>query len=445
MKGLPVGGKADIVVFGSGPAGISAAIAARRKGADVILVERFPFVGGMSTLVPISMWPVVTAIEIGELETSYDGFPAEILDRMETLGGLDLRTITMDGIDTFVPDPTKNDRVASSKWYIYDPEMLKYLYFEMLDEAGVELLVNTLAVETVVRDGRIEGVVVENLMRREMIEADVVIDATGSADIAARSDSPADLGHYEHDVIMPTSTTWRIAGVDTENLNVEKVSLAYEETRAGGGLDVPLEGLCMHIFSKGVVQIFGTRVFNINPLDPRQAAHGEKEQRRQIHDITNYLKKGFPEFRDARLIDTGAMMGMIGTRRIRGDYWLTQDDVLEGKKFDDVIATGTYRMEIWDLESAKNFFHHLIGTWYTIPYRSLMPQGLENVIVAGSCISGQYEAMAAWAIQPVCMLTGQAAGTAAVMCAAEKKDTRSISIPELQKQLKEDGVFLGVV
>jgi hypothetical protein len=100
-------------------------------------------------------------------------------------------------------------------------------------------------------------------------------------------------------------------------------------------------------------------------------------------------------------------------------------------------------MEIWDPDSEKNFFHHLVGTWYTIPYRCLLPKGLENVLVAGSCLSGQYESMAAWAIQPICMLTGQAAGTAASLCAKERVGPREISVGQLQDLLRRDGVFLG--
>lgn len=444
MSEAAVSAKADVVVFGAGPAGISASIAASRQGAKVILVERYPFVGGMSTVVPVSMWPIVTAIEIGELEQSYDGFPAEVVDRLKRLDGIDLRIITSDGIDSFVPDPTNDDRVATSKWYIYDPEILKNVYFEMLEEAGVELWVNCLAVDTTVRDGRIEAVAIETLTERELLSGDVVLDTTGSAHIVTKAGAPTDLGLPGNpEFIMPTSTTWRIAGVHTDQLDTDEVARIYEEKRSAGELDVPLQGLCMHIFSRGVVQIFGTRVFGINPLDPRQAARGEKEQRRQIRDIVDFLKRQFPEFRDARLINTGVSMGMIGTRRIRGDYFLTRDDLMEGKKFDDVIATGTYRQEYWDPDSAQNFFHHLIDTWYTFPYRCLLPQGLDNVLVAGSSISGQYEAMAAWAIQPVCFLTGQAAGTAAYLCSTEKKGTREISIPQLQEMLRRDGVFLG--
>jgi hypothetical protein len=244
-------------------------------------------------------------------------------------------------------------------------------------------------------------------------------------------------------MIMPTSTTFRIAGVDTEHLDTDKVAQIYEEHRSQGEIKIPLEGLCMHIFCRGVVQIFGTRVFNINPLDPRKAARGEMRQRRQMNEITDFLRKEIPEFRECRLIDTGVSMGMIGTRRIRGEYFLTQEDILEAKKFKDVIATGTYRVEVWDPSSPKNFFHHLIGTWYTIPYRCLLPKILENVVVAGSCLSGQYIAMAAWAIQPVCFLTGQAAGTAASICVKENKYPKEISVSQLQATLQEDGVFLG--
>jgi hypothetical protein len=445
---LPVGGDVDVVVIGSGPAGISASIAASRTGAKVILIERFPFVGGMSTLIPIATWPLNTAIEIGELDMPYDGIAGEILERLKKLDALKLHTILNDGVDTFIMDPKEGDNVATSKWYVFDPETLKNLYFDMLQEAKVKIRVNSLFVDTIIRDNTIEAIVIETLTRRELIKGKIFIDTTGSADVVARSGSPAALGSGENDVIppglmVPSSTTFRIAGVDTDNVDMYEVARIYEEHRSRGEIKVPLEGLGWQIFCKGVVQIFGTRVFNINPLDPVKATRGEMRQRRQIRDIANFLKKNIPAFRESRVIDTGVSMGLIGTRRIRGDYFITQKDIIKAKKFEDAIATGTYRLEIWDPSGEKLHFRHLIGTWYTIPFRSLLPKGLKNVIVAGSCISGQIVAMGPWAIMPVCYKTGQAAGTAASICVKQNKKPREIDVRELQNQLRKDGIFLG--
>ncbi len=434
----------DVVIAGSGPSGMSAAISSSRNGAKVLLIDRFSFPGGMSTVVPVSMWPIVTAIEIGEMEQSYSGFPQEIVDRLRTLDAIELREIKMDGVDTFVPDPTEDDKVASAKWYIYDPEALKKVFFDLMDETGVEFWNNSLLTGVNMADNLVESIVIETLSGRRKVKGKIFIDATGSADLVFRAGYGADLGHPEKNFIMPSSTTWRIAGVDTDKIDIEKISGIYEKDRSRGIIDIPLQGLCMHVFSRGVVQIFGTRVFNINPLEPESSAEGEKVQRQQIWDIVEYMKKTFPEFRDAKLINTGASLGAIGTRRIHGDYHITQNDILSGKKFDDVIATGTYRVEIWDPESGSNIFKHLINTWYTIPFRCLLPEKIKNVIVPGSSISGQYEAMAAWAIQPVCMLTGQAAGTAAALCSAKDLLVRELDIAELQSNLKNQNVFLGI-
>jgi hypothetical protein len=445
---LPVGAEADVVVIGSGPAGVAASLAARRKGAEVILVERYPFLGGMSTQIPVATWPLNTAVETGEMDMPYDGILGEILDRMKELDAIELHTVLMDGVDRFVPLAGENDNVATSKWYLFDPEALKYLYFDMLTRAGVKLRVNSLIVDTIVKRKKIEAVVVETLIRREVIKGKIFIDATGSADVVTRSGSPAALGSGDDDgvppgLIMPTSTTFRIAGVDTDNLDMYETAKIYEQHRLKGEINVPLEGLFWQIVCKGVVQIFGTRVFDINPLDPEKAAYGEMEQRRQIRDITAFLKKEIPAFHGCRLINTGVSIGMIGTRRIRGDYFITQDDIIKAVKFDDTIATGTYRLEIWELDGQNARFNHLIGTWYTIPYRSMLPKGLDNVIVAGSSISGQYIAMATWAIMPMCYKTGQAAGTAAALCVKNDLTPRTVPIAELQSILRKDGMFLG--
>ncbi|MDD5398761.1 MAG: FAD-dependent oxidoreductase [Dehalococcoidia bacterium] len=447
---LPVGAEADVVVVGSGPAGISASIAAARKGLDVILVERFPFLGGMSTQIPIATWPLNTAVETGEMDMPYDGIAGEILKRMESLDALELHTVVEDGIDKFVPLAGQDDRLGTSKWYLFDPETLKYLYFEMLTEAKVKLRVNSLVVDTIVRNKKIEAIVVETLTRRELLKAKIFIDATGSADVVTRSGSPAALGSGDNDgvpagILMPNSTTFRIAGVDTDNADMYEIAKIYEQHRLKGEINVPLEGLFWQVVCKGVVQIFGTRVFDINPLDPEKAALGEMEQRRQIRDITALLKKEIPAFKDCRLINTGVSMGLIGTRRIRGDYFITQQDIIDAKKFDDAIAAGTYRLEVWEPDGTNMRFNHLVGTWYTIPFRALLPKGLDNVMVAGSCISGQIIAMATWVVMPMCYKTGQAAGTAAYLCIKGNEVPRNIPVAELQKLLREDGIFLGEV
>ncbi len=445
---LPVAVDVDVAVIGSGPAGIAACIAAKRHGAKVVLIERFPFFGGMSTLVPIATWPLNTAVEIGELDMPYDGIAGEIMEKMKKQNAIELHTVENDGVDAFIMDPTPDDKVATSKWYLFDPEVLKNLYFDMLHDEKVKLRINSLVVDSIVEDERIEALVVESLTRRELIKAKIFIDATGSADVVARSGSPTALGSRDNDgvppgLMVPSSTTFRIAGVDTDNLDMYEVARNYERSRANGEIKVPLEGLGWQIVCKGVIQIFGTRVFNINPLDPQKAVKGEMKQRRQIRDIHAFLKKKIPAFKDSIIINTGVCLGMIGTRRIRGDYFITQEDILEAKKFEDAIATGTYRVEIWEPNGEKLHFQHLIGTWYTIPYRALLPKGLENVIVAGSCISGQIVAMGPWAIMPVCYKTGQAAGTAASICVKQDLTPRQIDVKELQNQLRQDGIFLG--
>jgi len=445
-ESLPVGGEADVVVIGSGPAGIGASLAASRKGVKVILIEKFPFLGGMSTLVPVSTWPLNTGVEAGELDLPYDGIAGEIRDRLEKLNALELHTTLNDGFDHIFPLP--GERLVTTKWYYFEPEVLKYLYFDMLHEAKVTVMVNSFVVDTVVKDNKIEAVVVETLTRRELIKGKIFIDTTGSADVVSRSGAPAVLGSGEDDgvpagLIMPAITTFRIAGVDTDGLDMYEVARIYEEHRSKGEIDVPLRGLFWQIVCKGVVQIFGTHVNDINPLDPHRAAFGEMEQRRQIRDITGFLKKEIPAFRDCRVINTGVCMGMIGTRRIRGDYFMTQQDIIEARKFEDGIAVSNFRIEVWDPGEPNARFHHVTGTWYTIPYRCLLPKELENVIVGGSCLSGQYIAMAGWAMMPVCFKTGQAAGTAASLCIIENTLPRGISVTELQSILRQDGVFLG--
>jgi len=447
-ENLPIGAEADVVVAGSGPAGVAASLAAARKGLKVILLERFSFLGGMSTQVPIATWPLNTAIEEGELDMPYDGILGEILHKLDEQGCLTLKTNLHDGVEVYNPLRGGPEKTATSKWYLFDPEELKFLYFTLLREAGVKLRVNSLIVDTVVNEGRVEGVVVETLTRRELIRGKLFIDATGSAEVVTRSGGSAALGAGENDgipagILIPLSTTFRMAGVDTDGLDMVEVERIYEEHRQQGNPDIPVKGLMNQIVCKGVVQVFGTRVFGVDPLDPEGASEGEYEQRRQIRETMRFLKREIPAFHGCQLINTGVTMGVIGTRRIRGDYFITYEDMFTGKKFEDAIAAGTYRLEYWEPDGSSYRFRHLTNTWYTIPYRALLPLGLKNVLAAGSCISGQVLAMGTWAIQPMCFKTGQAAGTAAALCFKQETGPREINVPELQDQLRKDGIFLG--
>jgi len=431
--------KADVAVFGGGLAGVSASIAASKNGAKTVLVERFPQIGGMAGLIPISMWSIVSAEEIGELEQNFGGFPDYLVQELKKRNAIREVSFKVDGVDSWMSD----SNVATARWYCYDPEILKLILFQVLKEEGVELRNNSLAVKTQVENRKITGVEVETLLQREVISADVYIDATGSADIVHRAGVPTDYGREEDGMIYPTATSWCVSGADTDNLDIHKGIEFYKQKRESNELDVPLEGLSVEILADGVVKFFGTRVFNVNPLDPLQAVYGETEQRRQIYDIYVAFKNGLPEFRNSRIINTGSCIGMVGTRRIQGEHRIALQELLTGKKFEDTIATGTYRLEVWDPKSAAIKYHHLINDWYTFPYRALLPKDLDNVLAAGSCISGEYVCLAAWSIQVVCMLTGQAAGTAAAMCVNNNVEPKKIDIELLQRQLRSDGVFLG--
>jgi hypothetical protein len=447
-ENLPVGAEADVVVAGSGPAGIAASLAAARKGLKVVLLERFSFLGGMSTQVPIATWPLNTAVEEGELDMPYDGILGEVLHKLDEQGCVTLKTNLLDGVEAYNPLKGGPEKTATSKWYLFDPEELKFLYFTLLREAGVKLRVNSLIVDAVVHEGQIEAVVVETLTRRELIKGKIFIDATGSAEVVTRAGGPAALGSGDNDgipegILIPLSTTFRMAGVETDGLNMVEVERIYEEAREKGNPAIPVKGLMNQVVCKGVVQVFGTRVFGVNPLDPEGAAEGEYEQRRQIRDTMRFLKREIPAFSGCQLINTGVTMGVIGTRRIRGDYFITYEDIFTGRKFEDAIAVGTYRLEYWEPDGSSYRFRHLTDTFYTIPYRALLPLGLNNILVAGSCISGQLLAMGTWAIQPMCFKTGQAAGTAAAVCFQQEADPRKIAVPVLQDMLRKDGIYLG--
>lgn len=440
----------DVAVLGGGPAGIAAAIAAARHGARTVLVERYGFLGGMSTVALVYPW-MTFHTQTGEQVIR--GIAQEIVDRLRERNASPghLRD-TIGFVHTVTP---------------FHPEVYKVLAHEMLKEAGVHLLLHTWAGEVQTRDGRIERVMLHNKSGVMPLTSRVFIDATGDGDIAVQAGAPWEQGNREGRV-QPMTMKFRMRGVSLEKIRdyMRRHPEEFYERSLISELDrLPLTGVMgfysiwkeasLPIAREGVLFFVGphedevlvnvSRVFGLDPTRAEQLTEAELEGRRQVLMLERFLRQSVPGFAEARISQVGSQIGVRETRRILGHYVLSGEDVLGGRRFDDCIARSGYPIDIHNPAGSGVTVGMIRGGGaYDIPYRAIVPQGVHNLLLAGRCISTTHEAQATTRLTPSCMAIGQAAGTAAAMAAAKGKEVGEIPIRELQQRLLLDQAELGL-
>jgi hypothetical protein len=441
-------GHSQVLVAGGGPTGICAAIAAARGGATVTLLEEKSFVGGNATLgLPIMTFHSFNGEQI------IHGIPQEVIDRL----------VEMEGCTGHV-----EARGAHMPSYaLVDAEAMKYVGLKMLLEAGVRVSLHTFVVDALVGDRAVCGIVVAGKSGLGVFTAERVVDCTGDADVAARAGAPFVKGRPEDGGMQAMSLNFRLANVDLdtivrhfgEGLIVgRKPGEAVERPIRGQGtfgqwdLDVEREQLFpdrnhhlwWNSFREGEVNINTTRVFGKDPTELASLTDAEIEGRRQVYQVFHFLKRHVPGFGKAHLISTGSQIGIRETRRIVGEYTLTGDDVLEARRFLDAVARGSYPVDIHD-PSGKGWGVRFVkdGGAYDIPYRCLVPKEIENLLVAGRCISADHQAIGSTRVMAPCMAMGQAAGLAAAMSVRQNVTPRRLDVERLREVLRQQKANLG--
>lgn len=415
----------DVLVIGSGSAGATAAIAAAREGASVALIERYGFMGGISTQV---------------LDTFY-GFYTPGTEAKKVVGGIpDLVVEALMGRGMALLRP---NTYGAGQGITYDPETLKVVWEALAVEAGVKILYHTFVVDAVMEGDRVRGVVAVNKGGFIRLLAKVVIDATGDADIAAFAGVPFE---DAQDVpVQSLTTTFRLINVDDAQARaVKKDQLhALMADAAAHGYDLPRREGSVHITPlKGVMATNMTRVRGIDPTDPEQLTAAEIEGRRQAVEYTRFLRDRVPGYAQAELADLSTQIGVRESRRIHGDYRLTRADVLAARKFDDVIAQCGAPIEDHHGGADTKWEYLPDGEIYQIPYRCLLPQGVEGLLVAGRCLSAEHDAHASVRSMGQCMAMGQAAGIAAVQAAQADHLPREVDVAALQSRLRAIGAVI---
>jgi hypothetical protein len=441
----------DVLVVGGGNAGCVAALAAARCGARVQLVERYGFLGGTATAAMVGPW---MTFHSGS-ERIVGGIAQEIVDRLVARGGSPGHV--HDASD-YVPTVTP-----------FDPEAQKALLFEMMTESGVDLLLHAWFLDTLREGANVTGARVATIAGTRELRAARVIDATADALVAAGAGAPTVQGDGSGRV-QPASLMFRLSHVDRDALaayvrarpeqmrssltpdertpqSLTAVAGLYElweAARARGDVTVPRE--LVSFFATPYddeVTVNMTRVTDVDPLDPDDLTRAEVEARAQVTQLVNFFVRDVPGFAHARLAATAAQIGIRESRRIVGDYTLTADDVLTGRTFGDAVARSAYPIDIHNPRGSGTTTHRLPpGASYEIPYRCMLPQGVDELLVAGRCISTTHEALASTRLTPTVMTLGQAAGTAAALSLQQHVTPRALDAQTLRARLIADGVDL---
>lgn len=440
----------DVTVLGGGPAGIAAALSAARSGARTLLVERYGFLGGMSTVAMVYPW---MTFHTSSGQQVIRGIAQEIVDKLvqRKASPGHLRD-TVGFVHTLTP---------------FHPEVYKDLVFDMLKEAGVRLLLHSLVTDVEMSDRRIAGVTLYNKSGQMKVRSKIYIDATGDADIAYFAGAPYEQGNADHKV-QPMTMKFRMKGVnldevkrymqqhpedfyeksliqELDHLPLTGVMGFYRQWRQAD-LPIPRDGV---LFFTGPgddeVLVNVSRVSGLDPTNVEDLTAAEVEGRKQVLMLESFFKDYIPGFSKACITATGAQIGVRETRRVIGEYVLSGLDVLDGRRFQDVIARSGYPIDIHNPEGkgvTANFIKE--GGAYDIPYRSIVPKNTENLLLAGRCISTSHEAQATTRLTPSCMAIGQAAGAAAAIASFRNCAVIDVPISVLQAELLKGHADLGL-
>jgi glycine/D-amino acid oxidase-like deaminating enzyme len=422
-----VPGSFDVVVVGAGSAGSSAAISAARTGARTLLIDRSGFMGGTSTAVLDTFYAFYTPGESPQRVVG--GLGWEVVERLRDEG------VCFERPNTY----------GAGTGVTYDQETLKLVWERLATQAGVELLLHTWATGVRLGDGAGSAVRVWNKGGERWFEAGVLIDASGDADLAAMAGAD-----YEDltttGQVQSLSTLFRLANVDVERATqTPKAELwaKMREASASGNYRLPrLEGSWHRTPFEGIVMVHMTRIPNVDATDPVALTRAELEGRRQVREYHRFLRDQVPGFEKSVMVGTSPSIGIRESRRVIGDYQLTRDDVLAARRFDDEIALCGAPIEDHGPGGGTEWRYVPGGAAYGIPYRCLLPRGLDRLLVAGRCFSATHDAHASARSMATCMAMGQAAGTAAAMAVAARVAPREVDVAALRDRLHQDGAIL---
>jgi len=443
---LPVLGAYDVAVCGGGPAGCAAAIAAARRGANTLLIEKDGYLGGAAV-------SQLVCVVLSTNGVDFQGVWHEYARALQSRGGISKR---LEGVGT--------GQIRG----VVDPEAVKYAWDDLLSAAGVDVLHHACCAGAIVEDGKIGGVILETRAGRAAVRARRIIDATGDGAVCAQAGATWEQGDGEHNYAMACTKVFRMGNVDVDrgpfsDEEMRRIEAALDQAIADGEITHPVLTAKSRLLGyirgwlwklpphrREILSVI-SRVLKVDPLDPWALTAAEREGREQARQAAGFLRRHVPGFGSAYLLDTSNQIGLRSSRRIRGLATVTADDARGFRKYGDGIARSSWNIDIWPADSytapavdrgSEEYRARreklIAGEHFDIRYGCLVPEGVDNLLVAGRCISSEHVAQSSLRIQQTCMATGQAAGAAAALSLQQHATPRELDPMLVVAQLDRD-------
>ncbi len=413
--------KYELIVVGGGFAGVCAAVSAAKRGVDVLLIEKYNALGGAAVnALVMPFMPFWTK-------------DPETKEKKYLCGDLFMEMVSE------ANKLTNSDKVIND----FDEEIMKLVLTRIALKYGVTLLFDTTVTDVTVDSGKIVSVSALGKSMKMELFADHFVDATGDAELSMLAGCEYQLGREKDGLCQPMTLCFRMSGVDKKLFREHRTEIneLYKKHKSEGRISNPREDvLIFDNINDGVLHFNTTRIVKRNPTNPFDITIAEIEAREQVFEIHSFLKENIPGFENSRVLSTALQIGIRESRKIIGEYVLTVDDLLALRRFDDAIAVANYDIDIHNPEGAGTSHHYFAdGQWYEIPYRCLVPKSMDNLLVAGRCISSSHEAQASYRIMPYCAELGQAAGTAVSVAKDNNTTVRDVDIKKVQEILRSEG------
>jgi hypothetical protein len=431
---IPVLAEADVLVCGGGPAGIAAAVSAARHGARVVLLERWPSLGGLGTNALVNIWHTSD-----RTRQVIFGLVQEIIDR----AGPD-----MERFPHFPAQPETHE---------FEPGGMRLVYDKLLLDAGVRPFYYLTATQAIVKDGRLQGVLVDTKTGRKAILSSIVVDATGDGDIAASAGAAFDFGRSADGCVQGMTMMFRLCGLDSERIlahpeEADRVLAQMQALRAKGEFP-PFMDLAAgsylrrprsHTVSYNMTPVAG------NPLDEEELTRLTIKSRQQVAETVDFWRREMPGFEKVEIEQMGVQLGVRESRRIRGVKTLDAEMVVKAAKHTDALGHGFWMVDIHDPKGsgyttwANRQADSMppVGESYHIPLGMCLNPTFANLAVVGRCASATHEGIASVRLQTHCMVMGQGVGTCAALALDAGCDMAEIDATRLQDALRADDVYI---
>ncbi len=437
----------DVIVVGGGPSGITAALAAGRANVSTLLIERYGFLGGMSSSALVYPWFTFHDLSGNQV---IKGIAQEIVDQLIERGG----------------SPGHMRDSSGFVWSVtpFDKEIYKSLALDLLSDAKVDILLHSFVSDLQVIDRKITSLKTVGKYGNTEVEGKIIIDATGDADVAALSGAPCILGRPGDGKVQAMTYIFRLGGVKAAPIKayyLEHPDEFYTPAVPVDSKDLPLTGVSgffkhwenapasiprdRFLFfigpRPGEITVNTTRILDTNPTQADQITHAEIKGRKQAELLTAFMKETLPGFENSYLLETPTQIGVRESRRIAGQFQLSESDIINGTSFSDGIARCGYPIDIHMPDNAAMTLIDFKKS-YEIPYRVMLPRKIDNLLVTGRAVSSSHDAFASLRVSIPVMALGQAAGSTAALCIKANGNPADVNIEELQAFLVDGKAIL---